>query len=91
MGPHSSWGLGAHYAAEFRILLAYFAAELRILLVYLSESLGMLGQNEGALGGGAHFSLGGGPLTLPIEPPLVCQCSIFVLFSFSLIATLLVK
>jgi len=66
MGDHnSSWGPGAKYAAELRILLVYFAAELRILLVYLSESLGMLGQNGvGALG--AHFSLGGrGPPDSP--------------------------
>jgi len=44
----------------------YFAAELRILLVYLSESLGRLGQNGEALGGGTFF-IGGGPLALP--PP----------------------
>ena len=61
---NSSWGPGAQYAAE-----------LRILLVYLSESLGRLGQNGGTLGG-PHF-IGGcveppwaGPLTGLGEGPM---------------------
>ena len=48
-GHNSSWGAGAQYAAE-----------LRILLVYLSESLGRLGQNGGPQEA-TFFIVGRGP------------------------------
>jgi len=56
-GHNSSWGPGAQYVAE-----------LRILLVFLSESLGRLGQNgEGHWGHIFHWVRPPGP---PVEPPL---------------------
>ena len=76
MGGHnSSWGSGAQYAAELRILLVYFAAELRILHVnlMLNESLGRLGQNGGALGA-TFFVAAAAPLA-PVEPPLFLRVS----------------
>ena len=57
-GHSSSWGGGAQYAAE-----------LRILLVYLSESLGRLGQNGEPLRG--HIFHGGPRPPWPsVEPSL---------------------
>jgi len=68
-------GPGGTICSWIKDLLVYFAAELRILLVYLSESLGRLGQNEGATGG-PHFSLGAAAPYPRRTAPVTFNCDI---------------